>query len=140
MLIEYAQVKDEQKARIGFRGNLLYATVCADEGRVLWLRRGRLSEVTDSPEIRHLEQAGRYDDFAVHPDGVCWPPRAAPSSYACGTGTDSVVLTEAGVRSGQGVRESADVRGGPRRACADPFHAFGSTPAGAAAAPTSSAG
>ncbi|MEU9896728.1 hypothetical protein ACIBCS_32370 [Streptomyces phaeochromogenes] len=43
--------------------------VCADEGRVLWLRRGRLSEVTDSPEIRHLEQAGRYDDFAVHPDG-----------------------------------------------------------------------
>ncbi|MGW3420392.1 hypothetical protein [Streptomyces phaeochromogenes] len=43
--------------------------VCADEGRVLWLRRGRLAEVTDSPEIRHLEQAGRYDDFAVHPDG-----------------------------------------------------------------------
>ncbi|MFI6338091.1 hypothetical protein [Streptomyces sp. NPDC050535] len=43
--------------------------VCADEGRVLWLRRGRLSEVTASPEIRQLEQAGRYDDFAVHPDG-----------------------------------------------------------------------
>ncbi|MCX5597187.1 hypothetical protein OOK29_03470 [Streptomyces phaeochromogenes] len=69
LLIEYAQVKDEQKARIGFRGNLLYATVRADEGRVLLLRRGRLSEVTDSPEIRHLEQAGRYDDFVVHPDG-----------------------------------------------------------------------
>ncbi|MFD0305195.1 hypothetical protein [Streptomyces sp. NPDC127119] len=43
--------------------------VCADEGRVLWLRRGLLSQVTDGPEIRHLEQAGRYDDFAVHPDG-----------------------------------------------------------------------
>ncbi|WAU79989.1 hypothetical protein O1Q96_09690 [Streptomyces sp. Qhu-G9] len=43
--------------------------VCADEGRVLWLRRGLLSEVTAGPEITHLEQAGRYDDFAVHPDG-----------------------------------------------------------------------
>ncbi|MFI1207853.1 hypothetical protein ACH4UV_09650 [Streptomyces sp. NPDC020802] len=43
--------------------------VCADEGRVLWLRRGLLSEVTGSREITHLEQAGRYDDFAVHPDG-----------------------------------------------------------------------
>ncbi|MER5433816.1 5'-methylthioadenosine/S-adenosylhomocysteine nucleosidase [Streptomyces sp. NPDC002588] len=43
--------------------------VCTDEGRVLWLRRGLLSEVTDRPEIRHLEQAGRYDDFAVHHDG-----------------------------------------------------------------------
>ncbi|MDX2823996.1 5'-methylthioadenosine/S-adenosylhomocysteine nucleosidase [Streptomyces ipomoeae] len=43
--------------------------LCTDEGRVLWLRRGLLSQVTDRPEIRHLEQAGRYDDFAVHPDG-----------------------------------------------------------------------
>lgn len=29
LLIEYAQVKDEQKARIGFRDNLLYATFAA---------------------------------------------------------------------------------------------------------------
>ncbi|MEU9191186.1 hypothetical protein AB0D14_43215 [Streptomyces sp. NPDC048484] len=29
LLIEYAQVKDEQKARIGFRDNLLYATLAA---------------------------------------------------------------------------------------------------------------
>lgn len=43
--------------------------LCTDEGRVLWLRRGLLSQVTHHPEIRHLEQAGRYDDFAVHPDG-----------------------------------------------------------------------
>ncbi|MFJ2238262.1 hypothetical protein [Streptomyces sp. NPDC087859] len=33
------------------------------------LRRGLLSQVTHQPEIRHLEQAGRYDDFAVHLDG-----------------------------------------------------------------------
>ncbi|MFF3610830.1 hypothetical protein [Streptomyces sp. NPDC002580] len=29
LLIEYAQVKDEQRARIGFRDNLLYATLAA---------------------------------------------------------------------------------------------------------------
>lgn len=43
--------------------------LCTDEGKVLWLRRGLLSQVTHAPEIRHLEQAGRYDDFALHPDG-----------------------------------------------------------------------
>ncbi|MFD9193587.1 SAV_2336 N-terminal domain-related protein [Streptomyces phaeochromogenes] len=44
--------------------------VCTDEGRVLWLRRGRLSEVTDGlPEYLPLKQSRPYDDFAVHPGG-----------------------------------------------------------------------
>ncbi|MGW1587897.1 phosphorylase family protein [Streptomyces sp. NPDC002386] len=43
--------------------------LCTDSGRVLWLRRGRLCQVTDRPEIRHLEQEGRYDDFAAHQGG-----------------------------------------------------------------------
>ncbi|MET8976705.1 hypothetical protein ABZX85_13915 [Streptomyces sp. NPDC004539] len=42
---------------------------CTDTGTVLWLRRGKLSQVTDAPEIRQLEQAGRYDDAVVHPSG-----------------------------------------------------------------------
>ncbi|MFF3610831.1 hypothetical protein [Streptomyces sp. NPDC002580] len=56
----------ESRDAAGARGMRL---VCADEGRLLWLRRGLLSQITDSREVRHLEQPGRYDDFAVHPDG-----------------------------------------------------------------------
>ncbi|MGW3147029.1 phosphorylase family protein [Streptomyces sp. NPDC001177] len=56
----------ESRDGLGAKGMRL---LCTDAGGVLWLRRGRLCQVTDSPEIRHLEQAGRYDDFAVHPDG-----------------------------------------------------------------------
>lgn len=42
---------------------------CTDNGLVIWLRRGKLSQVTDDPEIRQLEQAGRYDDISLHPSG-----------------------------------------------------------------------
>ncbi|MFI1720674.1 hypothetical protein [Streptomyces sp. NPDC020489] len=58
--------RSESVDALGAQGMRL---ICTDEGKVLWLRRGLLSEVTHRPEIRHLEQAGRYQDFALHPDG-----------------------------------------------------------------------
>ncbi|MFI5688060.1 hypothetical protein [Streptomyces sp. NPDC051636] len=61
--------------------------LCTDDGRVLWLRRGRLCQATDSPGIRHREQAGRYDDFPI-PTATRSPPAAARTWCGCGRGAD----------------------------------------------------
>ncbi|GHH39997.1 hypothetical protein FHS35_006797 [Streptomyces umbrinus] len=126
-MIEYTQVKDEQKARIGFRDNLLYATFAAMAAVIAATLQGpvRVGLLLLLPPVclvlgwtylvndEKISAIGRYVSTELAPRLAAVTPR---------------------------VRESADARGRLRRAFAEPSQAFGSTPAGAAAAPTSSAG